>query len=156
MNKILLAILLLGLIGCNVASGPRFKPVSVSDNESLLYVYKPYTQAGIAGASNPVLYIDGEKIGRIRINGYLPIKLSSGIHELAIKSSTLGVETGDLYAKREIKLKPGEIRYVRLYTTYDSPMSAGDVITYQLTLTLTDMPKNIGEIEVSKTKLVLD
>jgi hypothetical protein len=71
------------LFGC-VATGAQFKPEvgKSSTKGATLYVYRPFTLIGIANADVPIMHLDGQRLTRIRIGGYLNIPISAGQHKL--------------------------------------------------------------------------
>src|SRR5262245_43369223 len=83
------------LFGC-VATGAQFKPEAnkSSAKGAMLYVYRPFTLIGIANADVPIMHLDGHRLTRIRIGGYLNLPISAGQHKLATTESLLGTDTG--------------------------------------------------------------
>jgi hypothetical protein len=76
------------LSGCG-ASGQQFKAeVNPDSNRALLYVYRPSTLIGIGNADVPFLHLDGRRLARIRIGGYLAIPISPGRHKLTTTNVT--------------------------------------------------------------------
>jgi hypothetical protein len=101
------------LSGC-VATGAQFKPeTSQSANGALLYVYRPRTLIGIANPDVPIMHLDGQRLTRIRIGGYLNIPISAGKHKLATTESLLGSDTGRVRGETTFSVRAGSTLYLR-------------------------------------------
>ena len=94
--RILAATMAIALLLCGcVASGQQFKLEAKPDsNRALLYVYRPATIIGIGNPDVPFIHLDGRRLGRIRIGGYLAIPISPGRHKLTTTESLLGNDIG--------------------------------------------------------------
>jgi hypothetical protein len=95
-QKLVAALLALVLLaGCG-ATGTQFKPElnKPDGNRALLYVYRPDTIIGVGNADVPFIHLDGQRLARIRIGGYLAIPVSTGRHKLTTTESLLGKDTG--------------------------------------------------------------
>ena len=102
------------LFGC-VATGGQFKPEvkKPSTNGVLLYVYRPYTLIGIANADVPIMHLDGQRLTRIRIGGYLNVPISGGQHRLTTTESLLGSDTGRVRGETKFSVRAGSTLYLR-------------------------------------------
>jgi len=108
----IVAIMLL-LCGC-VASGPQFKVEAKPDSSrALLYVYRPTTIIGIGNPDVPFIHLDGRRLGRIRIGGYLAVPISPGRHKLTTTESLLGNDTGRIRGDAVVAAPPGSTLYLR-------------------------------------------
>jgi len=104
----------LWLCGCG-ASGQQFvaeanKP---DGNRALLYVYRPNTIIGIGNADVDFLHLDGRRLTRIRIGGYLAIPVSPGRHTLTTTMSMLGSDTGSVKGSTTFDAQAGSKIYLR-------------------------------------------
>jgi Protein of unknown function (DUF2846) len=102
------------LFGC-VATGAQFKPEAnkPSTNGALLYVYRPYTLIGVANPDVPIMHLDGKRLTRIRIGGYLNVPISAGRHKLATTESLLGSDTGRVRGETTFSVPAGSTLYLR-------------------------------------------
>ena len=102
------------LLGC-VATGAQFKPETnkPGTNRALLYVYRPHTLIGIANADVPIMHLDGQRLTRIRIGGYLSIPIPAGQHKLATTESLLGSDTGRVRGETTFSAPSGSTLYLR-------------------------------------------
>jgi Protein of unknown function (DUF2846) len=102
------------LFGCG-ATGAQFKPEpdKPSVNGALLYVYRPHTVIGIANADVPIMHLDGQRLTRIRIGGYLNIPISASKHTLTTTESLLGSDTGRVRGETTFSVRAGSTLYLR-------------------------------------------
>ena len=68
-------------IGC-AATGPQFEPVILSENQAVVYVYRP-GQDYVGSAVAPNIMVDGERVGRLKNNGYSYKIVTPGEHEVS-------------------------------------------------------------------------
>jgi len=108
-----LAVLVL-LAGCG-ATGTEFKPElnKPDGNHALLYVYRPDTIIGVGNADVPFIHLDGQRLARIRIGGYLAIPASTGRHKLTTTESLLGKDTGKVRGQTTVAAPAGATVYLR-------------------------------------------
>ena len=102
------------LCGCG-ATGQQFvaeanKP---DGNRALLYVYRPNTIIGIGNADVDFLHLDGRRLTRIRIGGYLAIPIAPGRHKLTTTMSMLGSDTGSVRGATTFDAQAGSTIYLR-------------------------------------------
>jgi hypothetical protein len=102
------------LLGC-VASGPEFQAElkRPEGDRARLYVYRPHTIIGIAAADVPIIHLDGQRLTRIRIGGYLMVPISPGQHKLTTTQSLLGNDTGRVRGETTFMASAGAIIYLR-------------------------------------------
>ncbi len=102
------------LFGC-VATGGQFQPEvnKPGANGALLYVYRPHTLIGIANADVPIMHLDGQRLTRIRIGGYLSIPVLPGRHKLTTTESLLGSDTGKVRGETTFSVRAGSTLYLR-------------------------------------------
>jgi uncharacterized protein DUF2846 len=98
-----------------VASGPQFQPEPKKPDGSraLLYVYRPSTIIGIVNADVPIIHLDGQRLTRIRIGGYLVVPISTGQHKLTTTESLLGGDTGRVRGETTFAAPAGSTIYLR-------------------------------------------
>lgn len=107
--------------GCG-ASGEQFKlgAIKPPPGRALLYVYRPGTFVGIANADVAFLHLDGRRLGRIRIGGYLAVPISPGSHKVTTTESLLGNDTGKIKAETSFSARAGSTVYVRYTEGFSS------------------------------------
>jgi hypothetical protein len=81
---VLVGLSLVLVAGC-AASGRAFEPISVKNDESVVYVYRPTHSYAGSAVSLPIR-VDGEHIGRLPNSGYVYRLLTPGRH--VVSSST--------------------------------------------------------------------
>ena len=132
MKAALLTVLVLGLAGC-VAVGPRFQPEAPPSNDSaLIYVYRASTFIGIANPDVPFLKLNGDVVGRMRIGGYIPLKVKAGRHALTTTESLFGSDTNRVRGEATVVVPSGVtlcLRYVESFDKfYPLPVPYGVVV----------------------------
>lgn len=99
---------------------------------ALLYVYRPRTLIGIANFDVPIIHLDKQRLGRIRIGGYLAIPVSPGQHTLTTTESLLGNDTGRIRGETEFSIVAGSTLYLRYTESFKSfaavPLPSGTVV----------------------------
>jgi hypothetical protein len=102
------------LFGC-MATGAQFRPEAnkASAKGALLYVYRPHTAIGAANFDVPIMHLDGQRLTRIRIGGYLNIPVLAGKHTLTTTESLLGSDTGRVRGETTFSARPGSTLYLR-------------------------------------------
>jgi len=94
--------------------GGRFTPASKpATNGALLDVYRPYTFIGIGNADVAIMHLDGQRLARIRIGGYVNVPLSPGRQKLATTESLLGSDTGRVRGETTFSAPTGSTLYLR-------------------------------------------
>ena len=112
--RILAATMAIALLFCGCASGQQFKLEAKPDsNRALLYVYRPATIIGIGNPDVPFIHLDGRRLGRIRIGGYLAIPISPGRHKLTTTESLLGNDIGRIRGDAVVAAPAGSTIYLR-------------------------------------------
>jgi hypothetical protein len=109
------------LSGCG-ATGEQFKVGAIKppSGRALLYVYRPNAFVGIANADVAFLHLDGRRLGRIRIGGYLAVPVSPGVHKLTTTQSIGGSDTGKVLGETGFSAKIGSSVYVRYSEGFSS------------------------------------
>ena len=124
MKALLLGALALGvslLTGCG-ASGPEFKSqlAKPDGTHAIVYLYRPNTVIGIINADVPFIHLDGRTLTRIRIGGYMPIRVSPGRHQLTTTESLLGSDTGKVRGETTFTVPAGATIYLRYTESFKS------------------------------------
>ena len=108
------------LCGCG-ASGLQFAQVAKPDrNKALLYVYREQTMIGIINGDVPFINLDGRRLARIRIGGYLAIPIAPGRHRLTTTESFLGKDTGKVRGETTFTVEAGTTAYLRYTESFTS------------------------------------
>jgi len=129
-TKLLLILLtLVTLPGC--ANSDYFKPVaSTEPGNAMVYIYRPKaTTPGLAKplwSSYPEIVMDGESVGFIEYNRYLPVEVQPGEHEFLITGLTPNARWEPADLKYKLKVEAGQTYYLRLRVEFDTDkMSLG-------------------------------
>ena len=88
--------------------------------KTLIYVYRETSLIGIANFDVSFLHVDGRRLTRISMGGFIPIAVSPGQHTLTTTQSLFGSDTGKLRAKATVTVPPGAIMYLRYSEGYKS------------------------------------
>jgi Protein of unknown function (DUF2846) len=130
--RILAATMAIALLLCGCASGQQFKLEAKPDsNRALLYVYRPNTIIGVGNADVDFLHLDGRRLTRIRIGGYLAIPISPGRHKVTTTMSLLGSDTGRVRGATTFNAQAGSTIYLRYSERLGAvvPIKGGGVVT---------------------------
>lgn len=68
---------------------------------------------GLGNFDVPFLYVDGQRLTRIRIGGYLTIPLQPGLHTVTVTESSFRRDTGKVRAHATFDVSQGEPVYIR-------------------------------------------
>ena len=145
------------LAGC-ASTGTQFQPEATKPdgNRVLLYVYRPGTIVGIANADVSFLHLDGQRLTRIRIGGYLPIPVSKGKHKLTATESLLGKDTGRIRGETTFTAPGGSTVYLRYTESLKSitpiVLPAGVVVLSTGDYRFEFVPEAEALAEIAKTK----
>lgn len=96
--------------------GPAYKlqpQESSPSDETLVYIYRPKTFVGILNFDVPFVSVDGHRLTRIRIGGYLSIPLKPGRHSIRTTESLFGRDTGNVRGQTDFEVKQGAQIYLR-------------------------------------------
>jgi uncharacterized membrane protein YqiK len=157
----LVAVLLLA--GCG-ATIPRFNAELIKPDSrgAVVYVYRPHTVIGIANADVSILHLDGQRMARIRIGGYLAIPVSPGQHRLSTTQSLLFVDTGRVVAEANFAAPADSTVYVRYTETFKTftPIvlpRGGAAVSSSCDCRLESVPEAEAQADLAKlTALELD
>jgi hypothetical protein len=156
-EKLVAALLALSLAGCG-ATGTQFKPElnKPDGNRALLYVYRPDTIVGVGNADVPFIHLDGQRLTRIRIGGYLAIPVSTGRHKLITTESLLGKDTGRGRGETTFTAPAGSTVYLRYTEGFKrvTPIAlpAGIFVESTGEYRFEYVPEAEALVEISKTK----
>jgi hypothetical protein len=157
-HRILVLILVALLVGC-VASGPDFQPESKKPEggRARLYVYRSHTIIGIANADVPIIHLDGQRLTRIRIGGYLVVPISVGQHKLTTTQSLLGNDTGRIRGETTFAASAGQTIYLRYTESFKefTPIllpKGGAIVESSGDYRFESVPESEALAELAKTK----
>ena len=145
--------------GCG-ASGQSFRAQGAKParDQALLYVYRPSTVVGIANADVPFLHLDGRRLGRIRIGGYLRIPVSPGRHKLTTTESLLGNDTGKIRGAAAVTAPAGSTLYLRYTEGFSSfvpiPLPHGALVVSSGKYRFEAVPEKEGLSELANTQAI--
>jgi hypothetical protein len=141
------------------ASGPQFnKP---EGGGSQVIVYRPQTVIGIANSDVPIIHLDGQRLTRIRIGGYLALPVSTGQHKLTTAESLLGADIGRIRGQTTFVVPAGStvyLRYTEAFVSFTAtPLAKGAVVdsTGDFRFESVSEPEALGEL-AHTTRLELD
>jgi hypothetical protein len=127
---VLAAVLLLA--GCG-ATGEQFKvgAMKPASGRALLYVYRPDTFIGIGNPDVAFLHLDGRRVARIRIGGYVAVPISPGQHKVTTTKASGGEDTGKVLSGKTFSVRAGSTVYLRYTEGFSSfvPIMVGKVAT---------------------------
>lgn len=115
MKNTCLLFLFLLLTGC-MATGPIYTPESPpSDQEALVYIYRPAVQAGIS-LRTAAISVDDKPAAELSNGGYSIVRLTPGEHVLTQGWINWPGDVPVMYQKQTTKLSlaPGGIAYAEL------------------------------------------
>jgi hypothetical protein len=109
------------LTGCG-ASGEQFKvgALKPTAGRALVYVYRPSTFVGIANSEVAFLHLDGRRLARIRIGGYLAVPVSPGQHKVTTTQSAGDADTGKVLSERSFSVHAGSTVYLKYTEGFSS------------------------------------
>jgi hypothetical protein len=143
------------LSGCG-ASGQQFKAEASKPDRALLYVYRPSTLIGIGNADVPFLHLDGRRLARIRIGGYLAIPISPGRHKLTTTMSLLGNDTGKIRGEATVAAPVGATIYLRYTEGFKAivpiPLPVGVVVVSSANYVFEFVPEAEALAELASTQ----
>jgi Protein of unknown function (DUF2846) len=151
------------LFSACTASGPQFKPESSKPDGggAQVIVYRPQTFIGIANPDVPIIHLDGQRLTRIRIGGYVIVPVSAGQHKLTTTESLLGADTGRIRGQTTFVVPPGSTVYLRYTEAFKSftatPLPKGTVVDSSGDFRFEPVPESeaLGEL-ARTTRLELD
>jgi len=110
---ILLALATLSVVVCEASAQDQPAQTKPGGNSTRIYVYRPFTMIGIANFDVPFIHLDGRRLTRIRIGGYLVVPISPGRHKLTTTESLLGGDTGRVRGETTFTAPAGSTLYFR-------------------------------------------
>jgi hypothetical protein len=150
---------LVSLLGGCVASGQHFKVEAKPDSKSaLLYVYRPTTILGIGNPDVPFIHLDGRRLGRIRIGGYLAVPIAPGRHKLTTTESLLGNDTGRVRGDGVVAAPAGSTVYLRytegIKAIVPIPLPVGVILISQGNYVFEFVPEAEALAELANTQAI--
>ncbi len=117
------------LAGC--ANSDYFEPKpAASVDKAVVYIYRP--EATTPGPARPLwnsypeIMVDGEGVGFVKYNRYLPVEVAPGEHEFLVTGLTPDARWAPKDMKYKFTAEPGEVYYLRLKVEFDTDkMSLG-------------------------------
>jgi hypothetical protein len=86
-------------------------------------VYREKSMVGILNADGPFLHIDGRRLVRIKMGGYISIPVAPGQHKLTTTESLFGNDTGEVRGQAAVTVPAGMIVYLKYSETFKSMSS---------------------------------
>jgi hypothetical protein len=110
--------------GCSAKPDEPFLPEPVSEaGNARVYVYWPPQGWREKAGSSLEVQVDGVPVGLLEYKTYIPLEVRAGVHEFRVTGEA---QSADWEAEWEgedkffeTRLKPGEIKFVRLLIKYD-------------------------------------
>jgi hypothetical protein len=104
-----------------IAGAQPTPSVQKSDGErAIIYVYRATSIIGIANFDVSFLHVDGRRLTRISMGGYIPIPVSPGQHKLITTQSLFGSDTGKIRGQAIVTVPAGATVYLRYSEGYKS------------------------------------
>ena len=130
---------ILVLSACAKATGPTFRPVELSQQESVVYFFRP--AAHIGALAGFMLVVDGREIAELKNDGYFPLRTSPGPHVVSIQP-----KPGAFSAKYfphdplEVTVLPGREHFVRVSFEMSAPGALLEMPRF-LPVTIREVPR---------------
>ncbi len=148
---------LVSVLGC-AGSNPVFRPQAPAlAGNTMLYLYRPEASTpGIAKPlrlSYPEVFVDGQPIGIIAYNRYMPIELKPGRHRMRLTGLTENAkdwEARDI--EQDVTVEAGRNNYLRFRVEYNlREMSLGRPKSQYIIL-LTPVSERDAQYEIRNTQ----
>jgi len=145
MKKLLLLLLAFMLVAC--ARGPVFEPLSISDVDAIVYIYRPNNLWSNC-CVGPKITINDEESDVLDNGAYLAYRLPAGNHKITARNAAFGFYRVEL----DIELKAGEEYYIQWY---EGVVLASDELAHASRgdNNLVQMQADIGFSEISHLTL---
>lgn len=141
-------VLLMGVGGagatCNKADGDVFTHSKALSNESPLYIYRPYSP--VRGSSEINVYVNNEKYGSLKNNGYLRLDLPE-------EGAEIRTELGSYVEKIHVTFEGGKNNYLRATLVTKSMTIIGDIPTSENDLVQELVQESDALDEIRNTRL---
>jgi hypothetical protein len=144
------------LFGC--ATGQQFSSEAVKPriHGAMLYVYRSPTLLGVANPDVPIMHLDGRRLTRIRIGGYVALPISPGRHKLVTTESLLGSDTGKVRGETTFSIPAGSTLYLRYSESFKTfvpiPLPGGVVVISSGDFRFEFVPESEARSELANTK----
>jgi hypothetical protein len=114
--------LFLCLSGCVAYSGADFKAESskLAGGRARLYIYRQVAYVGLGNGDVEIVHLDGRRLGRIWMHGFINTGIAPGQHTLTVTESLLGNDTGKVLGETSFSAAPGENIYFRYSAGYST------------------------------------
>jgi len=137
------------LVSCSSAGGEKFQAVQqVPEGKALLYLYR---LDGIEGHQYPAVFINQQKLGVLKSDGFLVAELEPGTHDLLLTRKDAEAKWNRYDIERKIRFKAGEIKYYRLKLEYDK--NTGLLEGVKIYQWLTPMDEWDAQQQLQRTRL---
>ena len=103
-SRIWMALVALALLfhGGGASAQSKTKQDSGDPRGAVIYVYRETMLVGSLNFDVPFLHLDGRQLTRIKMGGYIPIKVSPGTHELTTTESFFGNDSGKIRGRASV------------------------------------------------------
>jgi hypothetical protein len=123
-------------------------------------VYRPNTFVGIGNPDVAFLHLDGRRIARIRIGGYVAVPVSPGQHKVTATKSSGADDAGKALSEKTFSARAGSTVYLRYTEGFSSFVP---IILPKTTVILSSMyhrfeavPEREALAELAETKSIQD
>lgn len=142
------------LFGCAMTYGPKFEPINLNPEQSLVYVYRIPTISGSAMSAKPMVIVNGKEYRTIKNGGYFPIVLEPGSHDVALKSTLFGSSIGEERMPAKFQIKPGETKYFEYAQITTGYNRYGNTEVAAVEEHFVEVPAIYAEKQIKKTRLL--
>lgn len=147
--KLLLISLFLSLAGCStpqLTTGYKSSPVAA--HKALVYVYRSSSAIDSANPDLPRMYINDQKLGKLRLGGYYVLEVDPGETVVYYKDSLFGIPFPWRSQEIHFTTVSGQKYFVKYVV--DISLFSGRTILF------TQVEKFEGESEIRSTQLLKD
>ncbi|MEP6389006.1 MAG: DUF2846 domain-containing protein [Halioglobus sp.] len=154
---LLIFLALVTLRGC--ANSDYFEPVASADpGSAVVYIYRPKaTSPGLAkplSSSYPEIMMNGESVGFIKYNRYLPVEVQPGEHEFLITGLTPNARWEPKDLKYKLKVEAGQTYYMRLRVEFDTDKMSLGTFTGQYIINFHPVANDEAIYEIRHTDIM--
>jgi hypothetical protein len=147
--KYLISMICLTFVACALPQkSGQFASHAAEPTKALIYIYRMPTSIDAVNPDIPRVYVNDEKLGKIRIGGYYVTAVEPGELKVYYKDSLIGIPTPWTGNEIDMEAKAGQSYYFKYETAFA-------VMTGKTTAFLM-MPNAQAESEIKATELLVN
>ena len=152
LRQVCISLSMLLIFGCTSVDKPSLLQKQDANGESgLVYVYRLRTGYLRFDPDVPILYVDGERQGRMKIGRHTSFVLSAGKHTVSIKNSMLGLPTWEAGSVK-LDLAPSGVVYLQYSKELQSMSFVSGVAVAESNSELVPVDEPTGQKGVAETR----